>query len=349
MLGEELDAVDLSKDGIVGDRMFAIRDRETGKIASAKHPKLWPNLLGCRAAFVESPRGGHELPPARIELADGVSVLSDAADVDAVLSRFVERDVELAAAAQDGYTIDQYHPDEENYDPGGHRDAVVDARLGAAFFNDQGLPSAVAADSFFDLFPLSVVTTSTLDELGEREPESQFDARRFRMNVIVETRASGFVENDWAGASSIRAPASTRAPRRRGRSGGTIRCACSDPAPRPRLQLRRDTKPTQSRPARVSPPAHRSKEAHVHAVVVRVTINDMESADKALREEVVPRVSQAAGFVTGYWTRKDNTGLSMIIFESEDSAKQASERVQQSMPASVTLDGVEIREVAAHA
>ena len=87
----------------------------------------------------------------------------------------------------------------------------------------------------------------------------------------------------------------------------------------------------------------------MHAVVVRVTINDMESAEKALREEVVPRVSQAPGFVTGYWTRKDNNGLSMVIFESEDAAKQASERIQQNMPVPVTLDGVEIREVAAHA
>ena len=87
----------------------------------------------------------------------------------------------------------------------------------------------------------------------------------------------------------------------------------------------------------------------MHAVVVKVTINDMGSAEKALREEVVPRVSQAPGFVAGYWTRKDNNGLSMIIFDSEDAAKQASERIQQNMPAPVTLDGVEIREVAAHA
>ena len=71
MRGEELDAAYLSEGGIVGDRAFAIRDRETGKVASAKNPKLWPNLLGCRAAFVEPPRPGDELPPARIELADG--------------------------------------------------------------------------------------------------------------------------------------------------------------------------------------------------------------------------------------------------------------------------------------
>jgi uncharacterized protein YcbX len=135
----------------------------------------------------------------RIELADGSSVLSDAADVDAVLSRFFGRDVELARAAQNGYTIDQYHPDEENYDPDGHRDEVVEAQLGAAFFNARGLPSAVPEGSFFDLFPLSVLTTSSLDQLSELEPQSRFDARRFRMNVIVDTAAPGFVENEWLG------------------------------------------------------------------------------------------------------------------------------------------------------
>jgi uncharacterized protein YcbX len=199
MLGEELDAADLTGGGVVGDRAYAIRDRETGKVASAKHSKRWPNLLDCRAAFVEAPSPGDELPPVRIELADGNSVLSDAADVDAVLSRFFGREVELAHAAQNGYTIDQYHPDLENYDPEGHRDEVVEAQLGAAFFNERGLPSAVPEDSFFDLFPLSVLTTSTLDRLGDLEPQSRFDVRRFRMNVIVDTPERGFVENEWLG------------------------------------------------------------------------------------------------------------------------------------------------------
>jgi uncharacterized protein YcbX len=199
MLGEELDAADLSEGGIVGDRAYAIRDRETGKVASAKNPKIWPELLACRAAFVEPPRLGDKLPPARIELADGSSVMSDAQDVDAVLSRFFGRDVELAHAAQNGYTIDQYHPDVENYDPEGHRDEVVEAQLGAAFFNERGLPSAVPEDSFFDLFPLSILTTSTLDQLGELEPQSRFDVRRFRMNVIVDAPARGFIENEWPG------------------------------------------------------------------------------------------------------------------------------------------------------
>jgi len=78
MLGEELDVLDVSEGGVVGDRAYALRDRETGKVASAKHPKLWPNLLACRAAFVDATRPGEQLPPVRIELADGTVVLSDA-------------------------------------------------------------------------------------------------------------------------------------------------------------------------------------------------------------------------------------------------------------------------------
>src|SRR5215207_1814023 len=199
MLGEDLDAADLNQRGVVGDRAYALRDKQTGKVASAKHAKLWPDLLKCRASFVEPPRAASEVPPARIDLADGTSVLSDAPDVDAVLSRFFGRDVELSSAADHGYTIDQYHPDVEDYDPEGHQDEVVEARLGAAFFNERGLPSAVPADSFFDLYPVSVLTTSTLDELGDLEPQSRFDVRRFRMNVIVDTRERGFVENEWLG------------------------------------------------------------------------------------------------------------------------------------------------------
>jgi 4-diphosphocytidyl-2C-methyl-D-erythritol kinase len=87
----------------------------------------------------------------------------------------------------------------------------------------------------------------------------------------------------------------------------------------------------------------------MHAVVVRVTINDTEAAEAALREQVVPRVSQAPGFVAGYWTRSGNGGLSMVVFESEDAARQASERIRDNVPDAVTIDDIEVREVVAHA
>jgi hypothetical protein len=86
----------------------------------------------------------------------------------------------------------------------------------------------------------------------------------------------------------------------------------------------------------------------MHAVVVKVTIHDVEDAQSFLREKTVPGVSQSPGFVTGYWTRKGDTGLSMVIFDSEDAAKAMSERVSSVVPDAVTLEDVEVREVIAH-
>ena len=87
----------------------------------------------------------------------------------------------------------------------------------------------------------------------------------------------------------------------------------------------------------------------MHAVIVKVTVNDDEGSEQELRERVVPGVAQAPGFVTGYWTRKDNTGLSMVIFESEEAANSMRERLPSVIPDTVTLESVEVREVAAHA
>jgi hypothetical protein len=86
----------------------------------------------------------------------------------------------------------------------------------------------------------------------------------------------------------------------------------------------------------------------MHAVVVRVSIKD-ESATTDLKENVVPRVSQAPGFVAGYWTRKEQSGLSMIVFESEDAAKAASDQIPSTVPDTVELQDVEVREVVANA
>jgi hypothetical protein len=90
----------------------------------------------------------------------------------------------------------------------------------------------------------------------------------------------------------------------------------------------------------------------MHAVVVRVTIEDREAAQQRLDQDVVPQVSQAPGFRAGYWTWKDNTGLSMVIVDSEEAANQAAGRVRDmvgGMAGAVTLEDVEVREVVAHA
>jgi heme-degrading monooxygenase HmoA len=64
----------------------------------------------------------------------------------------------------------------------------------------------------------------------------------------------------------------------------------------------------------------------MHAVVVEVTLSG-QANPAALREQVVPRVSQLPGFVAGYWTRKDNSGLSMVVFDSEEDARAGSDQV----------------------
>jgi heme-degrading monooxygenase HmoA len=87
----------------------------------------------------------------------------------------------------------------------------------------------------------------------------------------------------------------------------------------------------------------------MHAVVVNVTISDEEGSEVALREQVVPRISQVPGFVAGYWTRKGNGGLSMSVWESENAATAASEMVRSVAPEGVSVDSVEVREVVASA
>jgi hypothetical protein len=87
----------------------------------------------------------------------------------------------------------------------------------------------------------------------------------------------------------------------------------------------------------------------VHAVVVTVTITDHQVAESHLREQVVPGVSQAPGFVAGYWTREGDSGLAMVVFESEDAAQAMSERVPSMAPDVVRIENVEVREVVAHA
>jgi hypothetical protein len=87
----------------------------------------------------------------------------------------------------------------------------------------------------------------------------------------------------------------------------------------------------------------------MHAVIVNVTINDPEAAASALHEQLVPRVSQAPGFVAGDWTIKDDTGLTMLIFDTEEAAQAMSEQAKAGVPDAMRLVGVEVRNVEAHA
>jgi hypothetical protein len=93
----------------------------------------------------------------------------------------------------------------------------------------------------------------------------------------------------------------------------------------------------------------------MHALVVRVTVHDADRTREVLNSQVVPQVSGAPGFKTGYWTWTTGgelNGLSMVIFDSEENARAAGDRVSAiaaDAREDVTLDSVEVREVVASA
>ncbi|SIO58761.1 hypothetical protein SAMN05444166_5801 [Singulisphaera sp. GP187] len=186
MLGEVLDSTKVTERGLLGDRIYALVDAETGKIASAKNPRRWPNLFDFRAEYPEpfAEAGPLALPSARITLPDGNSVTTDQPNVERRLSDAVGRPVRLARAGVEGATAEGYWPD---HDWLPNPDEVFEFPL--------------PAGAFFDDSMVHLLTTATLDRLQALAPESRFDVRRFRPNFVIEPTngTDGFVEEDWIG------------------------------------------------------------------------------------------------------------------------------------------------------
>jgi uncharacterized protein YcbX len=199
MRGERLEACTIGPAGVVGDRAYALVDEEDGRVASAKNPRKWGALLGFRASFVDEPVAGEATPPARIVLPDGTETRTDAADVDAVLSKALDRSVRLVDAAPEGGAFEEVWPDIDGLAP---EEFVTSTTVA----HDDGDPvSAIPmamfapAGTFFDLSTIHLLTTATLRRLSGLAPGASFDARRYRPNVLVEVPGEGFVENDWVG------------------------------------------------------------------------------------------------------------------------------------------------------
>lgn len=186
MMGEEMNAADLTERGVLGDRAYALLDPSTRKVVSAKNPKKWGSLFDFRSALTEPPRIGGPLPSVRITLPDGTMTTSTEADAGSALSEALGRSVQLVSAAPEEPSLEEYWPDIEGL---AYRETVTD--------------EAMPANTFFDFSVLHILTTATLDRLRELYPEGRFEVRRYRPNVVVETPSdeSGFVENDWVGRS----------------------------------------------------------------------------------------------------------------------------------------------------
>jgi len=183
MLGEDLDAADVTFTGLAGDRRLAVLSRTTGKVASAKFPRLWRDLLILSAAADEEAANG----TVRITLPEGKTVLSDDADVDAVLSDLLDQSVTLTATPLPGAALDRAVPEAVLRDG---VDVPVPAEL--MEIGGGGPPS-----TFVDFAPLHLLTTSTLDRIAELSPHGRADLERYRPNVVIQTTAVGFTENNW--------------------------------------------------------------------------------------------------------------------------------------------------------
>lgn len=203
MLGERLDAGQVVAEGIVGDRAWAVRDEVRGGIRGAK--KIG-GLLSFGARFLGEPARWGDAPPVEITLPDGGTVRSDAADVDAVLSKALDHEV----------TLWPLRPadDAEHYRRGAADSDDILEELRSIFgrTEEEPLPDLSVfppeiiefespPGTYYDAFPLLVLTTASLATLQALAPSSVVDVRRFRPNLLVALDGDhvGFPENDWVG------------------------------------------------------------------------------------------------------------------------------------------------------
>jgi uncharacterized protein YcbX len=205
MGGERLAATTIGIAGVHGDRLWALRDEERNVLTNAKR---FPKLLTCTARFVSEPapdvRPG-EIPDVTIAFPDGASVASNDPDVGARLSAFLEHRVTLHAL----------RPASDK----GHYKApkATGEDMRAAFAVEAGDPLpdfsmmpvsklielgkfATPPGTYFDAMALHVVTTASLAALRAKS-HADFDVRRFRPNVVVESSEAGLVEAGWTGGT----------------------------------------------------------------------------------------------------------------------------------------------------
>jgi len=202
MLGETLTRAPLGPQGIPGDRAWAIRDETRGGIRGGK--KI-PELMRCSARYLEDV-GSSPAPAAEIRTPEGDRFLSNDADANERLSKSLGQKVSLwpllPADALDHYR--RGAPDDPDFEK----------ELRATFAREPGealpelgkFPPEIfeyesPPGTYFDAFPLLIMTTTSLAHLQSVATRSRFDVRRFRPNVLIEPVASAtpFPENDWVG------------------------------------------------------------------------------------------------------------------------------------------------------
>jgi uncharacterized protein len=189
MMGEELNSSYVTERGLIGDRTYAIVDKQTGKVASAKNPRKWGKLFDFRSMFVDSLYDVNDIPPVRITFPDGRNISSDHQEddnMDSSLSKVFDREVRLIKASSfEKPSYEEYWPD-------------IDGLAQREKVTDEDMPSR----TFFDIAVVHLLTTSTISRLRELYPEGRFEVRRFRPNIVIESdsgKKKDFIENSWVG------------------------------------------------------------------------------------------------------------------------------------------------------
>jgi uncharacterized protein YcbX len=202
MAGERVEQARLDAQGIPGDRGWAVRDEAAGEIRGGK--KL-PRLMLCGARYLREPAGS-TVPPAEITLPDGATVTTDDPGVAERLCVLLGRAVTLwplqPAENQDHYRRglpDKPDMIDELRDIFGRTPDEPLPDLGV--FPPEIMQFTSPLGTYFDAFPLHLLTTASLATLGAGAPAERFDRRRFRPNVFIETPAgsTGLAEVAWAG------------------------------------------------------------------------------------------------------------------------------------------------------
>jgi uncharacterized protein YcbX len=202
MAGERMQRANVSARGIYGDRGWAIRDERAGEIRNAR--KL-PALLHCTAVYLREPNAD-DAPPAQITLPNGTTFRSDSAEAGEKLSELLGRSVSIwpIQPPTERDFLKRAAPD--------NPDMTAELREVFGRLENEPLPDLSTLPpqileftspfgTFFDAFPFNVLTTASLNAMTSRNPAADFDSRRFRPNVLVETKSGieGLVEAEWSG------------------------------------------------------------------------------------------------------------------------------------------------------
>ena len=205
MIGDTFTSVPVDERGVVGDRGWAVRDEARGGIRGAK--KIG-GLMRLHARYVEEPGPGAPPPPIEVTSPDGQRVRSDDEDVHERLSQFLDHPVTLCPL-RPSTDLDHYRrgaPDTDDF--GAELRAIFGREPDEPLPGFDGFPLDVLLEfesppgTYFDAFPIHVLTDRSLQSLGSLAPGSTFDVRRFRPNVVVavESHVEGeFPEQRWLG------------------------------------------------------------------------------------------------------------------------------------------------------